>query len=126
MRVTPQRVAILRAVEAAGDHPDAETVYRLVLREYPHISRDTVYRTLAVMEEKGMVRSVATSGRSKRYDPNPDRHHHLVCVRCQKIVDFAAGEFDILPALPAVAKGFKVLRTTVHVEVICKTCLGKG
>lgn len=121
-RVTPQRVAILRAVESSGSHPDADVVYRHVCREYPHISRDTVYRTLSMMEEKGIIGSVFFVGNSKRYDPNTARHHHLVCVRCRKILDFSLKEFDCLdPPAPMVSR-FQVLRTTVQVAGVCEDC----
>jgi Fur family peroxide stress response transcriptional regulator len=124
-RVTPQRVAILRAVESAGSHPDAESVYRRVSREYPHISRDTVYRTLAMMEERRIIGSVLFVGNSKRYDPNIGRHHHLICTKCRKIVDFSAPKFDRLAAPPSAIEGFRVLRTTVVVEAVCSECLKK-
>ncbi len=121
-RVTPQRVAILRAVEATGSHPDADAVYRHVSKEYPHISRDTVYRTLSMMEEKRIIGSVLFVGNAKRYDPVTARHHHLICLRCRKIVDFSARKFDLLKAPPKAIGKFKVKRTTVHVEGICDEC----
>ncbi len=124
-RVTPQRVAILRAVEATGSHPDADAVYRRVSREYPHISRDTVYRTLSMMEEKDIIGSVLFVGNAKRYDPNTVKHHHLICVRCRKIVDFAADTFDRLDPPSSSVERFQVLRTTVHVEGICNKCKGR-
>jgi Fur family peroxide stress response transcriptional regulator len=122
VRVTPQRVAILRAVENSGSHPDADAVYRQVSREHPHISRDTVYRTLSMMEEKTIIGSVLSVGNAKRYDPNTSRHHHLVCIRCKKILDFSADELDRLdPPAHAVSR-FQVLRTTVQVEGVCEDC----
>ncbi|MGA7105836.1 MAG: Fur family transcriptional regulator [Candidatus Deferrimicrobiaceae bacterium] len=121
-RVTPQRVAILRAVESSGSHPDADAVYRQVSREHPHISRDTVYRTLSMMEEKKIIGSVLFVGNAKRYDPNTARHHHLICLRCRKIVDFAADKFDRLEPSISTLERFKVLRTTVHVEGECDEC----
>ena len=124
-RVTPQRVAILRAVEAARSHPDADAVYGRVSREYPHISRDTVYRTLAMMEEKKIIGSVLFVGNANRYDPNTDMHHHLICIRCRKIVDFAAEKFDGLAPPASSVEKFHVLRTTVHVEGICGECQGR-
>jgi len=121
-RVTPQRVAILRAVGSSGSHPDADAVYRQVSLEHPHISRDTVYRTLSMMEEKRIIGSVLSAGNAKRYDPNTSRHHHLLCVRCKKILDFSAEEFDRLePPAHAVFR-FQVLRTTVQVEGVCEEC----
>jgi len=121
-RVTPQRVAILRAVERSGDHPDADAIYRQVSMEQPHISRDTVYRTLSMMEEKKIIGSVLSVGSSKRYDPNTARHHHLVCIRCRKIIDFSADAFDRLDTPAHTVSGFRVLRTTVQVEGVCEEC----
>jgi len=124
-RVTPQRVAILRALEATGSHPDADAVYRQVAREHPYISRDTVYRTLSMMEEKGIIGTVLFVGNAKRYDPNTAKHHHLICVRCRKIIDFAEGKFDRLEPRSISVGKFHVLRTTVHVEGICDECGGR-
>jgi Fur family peroxide stress response transcriptional regulator len=121
-RVTPQRVAILRAVENSGSHPDADAIYRRVSMEHPHISRDTVYRTLSMMEEKKIIGSVLSVGNAKRYDPNTSRHHHLVCIRCKKIMDFSAKEFDRLDPPAHMVSRFHVLRTTVQVEGVCKDC----
>lgn len=121
-RITPQRVAILLAVENSGGHPDADAVYRQVCREHPHISRDTVYRTLSLMEEKKIIGSVVSVGHSKRYDPITARHHHLVCVRCRKIMDFSSNEFDLLEPPANLVSGFQVLRTNVQVEGLCEDC----
>ncbi|MDH3238890.1 MAG: transcriptional repressor [Deltaproteobacteria bacterium] len=121
-RVTPQRVAILRAVKATGSHPDADAVYRHVSREHPHISRDTVYRTLSMMEEKNIIGSVLFVGNAKRYDPNTARHHHLICLRCRRIFDFSAEKFDLLEPPASTLARFQMFRTTVHVEGICVEC----
>jgi Fur family peroxide stress response transcriptional regulator len=121
-RVTPQRVAILKAVESTGNHPDADTVYRHVSRELPHMSRDTVYRALSMMEEKKIIGSVLSVGNAKRYDPNTAKHHHLICIRCRKIFDFAEERFDLLePPAPMIGR-FQVVRTTVQVEGVCDEC----
>ena len=125
-RVTPQRVAILQAVERTGSHPDADAVYRSVSRKYPHVSRDTVYRTLAMMEEKKIIGSVLFVGNAKRYDPKTARHHHLVCVQCRRIFDFEEKRFDRLAPPPSAVERFKVVRITVHVEGICDACQGRG
>ena len=74
MRVTPQRVAILQAVGNDRTHPDVDAVYRVVSQGYPSISRDTVYRTLSMMEEKKIIGSILFVGNAKRYDPVTSRH----------------------------------------------------
>ena len=121
-KVTPQRVAILRAVGSSRSHPDVDAVYRVVSKEYPNISRDTVYRTLAMMEEKKIIGSILFVGNAKRYDPKTARHHHLVCIRCRSIFDFEEKKFDHLAPPFSSVERFKVVRTTVHVEGICEAC----
>jgi Fur family peroxide stress response transcriptional regulator len=124
-KVTPQRAAILRAVESSRRHPDVDAVYRVVSREYPNISRDTVYRTLAMMEEKRIIGSVLFVGNAKRYDPVTARHHHLVCIRCRGIFDFEGKKYDDLAPPSSLPEGFEVVRITVHVEGICDACQGR-
>lgn len=123
-RITPQRMAILRAVAKCGSHPDADAVYRRVSATHPHISRDTVYRTLAFMEAKGMIGAVLFVGNAKRYDPNTAKHHHLICIRCRNIIDFTSLQFDSLELPPFSRERFQVLRATVNVEGICEKCRG--
>jgi Fur family peroxide stress response transcriptional regulator len=118
-------VAILRAVGSSRSHPDVDAVYRVVSKEYPNVSRDTVYRTLAMMEEKKIIGSVLFVGNAKRYDPVTAQHHHLVCIRCRGIFDFEEKKFDHLALPSSLPEGFKVVRTTVHVEGICHACQGR-
>ncbi len=125
-RVTPQRVAILQAVGSARSHPDVDAIYRAVSRKYPGISRDTVYRTLSMMEEKKIIGSILFVGNAKRYDPVTAQHHHLVCVRCRGIFDFEEKTFDHLAPPASSVERFKVMRTTVHVEGICEACQGRS
>jgi Fur family peroxide stress response transcriptional regulator len=125
-RVTPQRVAILRAVESARSHPDADGIYRVIARKYPNISRDTVYRTLSMMEEKRIIGAILFVGNAKRYDPITALHHHLVCIRCRRIFDFEEKKFNHLVPPASSVGSFKVERTTVHVEGICEACQGRS
>ena len=67
MRVTPQRIVIYREVAKSCEHPDAEAVYEAVKKELPNISFDTVYRTLASLEEMRMIFRVSALARSSRY-----------------------------------------------------------
>jgi len=126
MKVTPQRMAILQAVEGHRSHPDVDEVYRIVSRRYPNISRDTVYRTLSMMEEKRIIGSILFVGNAKRYDPVTALHHHLVCIRCRSISDFEEKKFDHLAPPSSSVEKFKVMRTTVHVEGICEACQGRS
>src|SRR5260370_39971460 len=83
LAVTPQRLAIIRALLSSPEHPRAEKVYALVRRQHPHISLATVHRTLETLCEIGEARKVTPLHDSARYDGNVTPHHHVVCVKCQ-------------------------------------------
>lgn len=73
-----QRVAVARYVLSAGEHPSAERVLSKVRADFPHISRATVYNTLHLFVEKGLLREVRLAGGSLVFDPNLDSHHHFI------------------------------------------------
>jgi Fur family transcriptional regulator, peroxide stress response regulator len=125
LRLTHQRIEIFREVAASLDHPDAETVFRAVVRRMPTSSLDTVYRTLSLMGELGLVRTLGPRRDSVRFDANLDRHHHFVCTRCGLTRDFHSAELDAVTA-PDAAKRFGTV-TDTHVEVrgVCEDCTRK-
>src|SRR5262249_61379534 len=84
MAVTPQRLAVMRALLESGDHPRADRIYALVRREHPRISLATVHRTLERLCEVGEARKVTPLHETARYDGNTGPHHHVVCVRCKR------------------------------------------
>ena len=87
LKVTPQRTAILHLLKESSEHPGVEKVYRLILQKYPSISLATIYKTLELFKEKGLIQEVAASARQVGYDGNPNFHPHLVCNSCKKITD---------------------------------------
>ena len=121
-KVTPQRVAILRAVGSSRSHPDVDAVYRIVSKEYPNISRDTVYRTLAMMEEKKIIGSILFVGNAKRYDPKrPGTTTWSASGAGAFSISKRRSSTYLAPPFSSVER-FKVVRTTVHVEGICEAC----
>jgi Fe2+ or Zn2+ uptake regulation protein len=122
-RVTPQRLAIARALRDLDRHVTAEHVFAEVSRRMPGVSLPTVYATLKLLEELGLVRRVAGASGSVRYDPRTDEHHHLVCRRCGAVVDVDAPvDSDALLAA-ARATGFAPDRSQVVVSGLCAACL---
>ena len=87
MAVTPQRLAVLRALLESGDHPRADRIYARVRREHPHISLATVHRTLERLCDVGEASKVTPLHETARYDGNTRPHHHVVCVRCKRVED---------------------------------------
>jgi Fe2+ or Zn2+ uptake regulation protein len=88
-RLTKQRAAVLRALED-GTHLTAETILERVRRHLPSVSLGTVYRTLDILRDIGLVQAFAHAGGAARYEAALDKHHHLLCIHCQAIVNIPA------------------------------------
>jgi Fur family ferric uptake transcriptional regulator len=85
--VTPQRLAVLKAVSTAP-HATADAVARTVKGEIGSISVQAVYDALAALTEKGLLRRIQPAGSSARYEARVgDNHHHLICRDCNRTVD---------------------------------------
>jgi Fur family peroxide stress response transcriptional regulator len=125
LAVTPQRLAIIRALLASDEHPSAEAVYEVVRREHSHISLATVHRTLDTLCEIGEAGKVTPLHDSARYDGNVTRHHHVVCVRCHRIADVEMPEAERLLEGRETIGQFRVLGTAVEILALCKKCQAK-
>ena len=122
LKVTQQRLEIYRQLLKAKDHPAAETLYTRLARRLPTLSLDTVYRTLATFERLGLVHRLETTGSQARYEALTSPHHHFLCDRCGKVIDFSWQDFDTLapPSPPAGAE--RVERTSVVLHGQCADC----
>lgn len=124
MNVTPQRLAIYRAMLEAEDHPTPEALYQQVRVSMPSLSLATIYKVLDALTKLGVVKEVHVSGNSKRYDANLDKHHHLVCTRCEKVHDLYNEQFDTI-APPKRLPGFVAQSVSVQVFGLCAVCARK-
>ncbi len=122
LKVTPQRVAIYKALVDTDEHPSAEALHKKIKKVYPHISLDTVNRTLLTLAEIGAACVVEGSGDAKRFDGNSEKHQHFKCVKCKRIVDFHHKAFDRIKVPAGISKRFTVLRKTVYLEGVCDIC----
>jgi Fur family ferric uptake transcriptional regulator len=110
MRMTDQRRVVARVLAGAHDHPDVEELYRRAQAVDPHISIATVYRTVRLFEEAGIIeRHDFRDGRS-RYEEAPDVHHdHLIDMKSGKVVEFADPEIEALQAEIARRLGYRLI-----------------
>ncbi len=110
MRMTDQRRVVARVLSSAKDHPDVEELYRRAHQVDPHISIATVYRTVRLFEESGIIeRHDFRDGRS-RYEQAPDEHHdHLIDMRTGKVIEFVDPEIEALQNAIARRLGFKLV-----------------
>ena len=85
LRLTRQRLAILRELANRSDHPDVNTLYRALKARMPRLSLFTVYRTMNALEAIGLVRRAADWNGTVRYDARLEPHAHFLCRKCGKI-----------------------------------------
>jgi Fe2+ or Zn2+ uptake regulation protein len=121
-RVTPQRIAIARALRRLDRHASAEDVAHAVAPELPHVSMPAVYATLELLAELGFARRLTVAPGAVLYDPHTDDHHHAVCTRCGRVVDVTA-PLDPGPAFrSARGHGFEPERAELVVSGVCGDC----
>jgi Fur family transcriptional regulator, peroxide stress response regulator len=122
MRLTHQRIEVVREIAAADDHPDVEHIFRDVRTRVPTISLDTVYRTVATLVELGCVTRTTLTPGPARYDANVTNHHHFVCTRCGIAHDIVDPGLEAVRA-PAGTKGLGRVETVeVRLRGVCKEC----
>jgi Fur family ferric uptake transcriptional regulator len=87
-RLTPQRLMIVSAIENSDGHISAEEIYAQVVAKYPYVNISTVYRTLELLKELGLVTEADFGEGRVRYHPaGKGHHHHLVCTQCGTVID---------------------------------------
>jgi len=110
MRMTEQRRVVARVLSDAHDHPDVEELYRRAQLVDPHISIATVYRTVRLFDEAGIIaRHDFRDGRS-RYEEAPDVHHdHLIDMKSGQVIEFVDSEIEALQAAIARRLGYRLI-----------------
>jgi len=122
LRLTPQRIAILKYLDGNTSHPTADNIYRDVKQTYPTLSFATVYNTLQTLREHGEVMEVTIDPIRKHYDPNTSPHHHVICISCNDLWDVFVDYSDVLKLPSNVAKGIKTVGVHVDFYGLCKNC----
>ena len=125
IKLTHQRIEIFREVAQTGDHPDADLVYQRVRDRIPTVSLDTVYRTLWLLNDLGLVKTLGSSRGRTRFDANLNRHHHFVCGQCGFTRDFDSSTLDNIRLPDSVGSLGEIVATHVEVSGICRECLDK-
>jgi len=122
VKLTHQRLEIFREVAKSGDHPDAETIYTGVRKRVPTVSLDTVYRTLWLLFDLGLISTLGAPRERVRFDANIKPHHHFVCVNCGMTHDVYSEEFDQLRIPNSVKALGTVEKAQVEVRGVCLQC----
>ncbi len=126
-RLTPQRVELIRLIAASDGHPSAAQLYEQIKVQFPTMSLATVYKTLDLLKELGEVLEIGLRDDS-HYDGNkPYPHPHLICTKCQKIID---GELNT--AVETIVQevernfGFQIQKHQLDFYGICPDCQTKA
>lgn len=129
-KLTPQRRAIVDTIiEKEGEHLTAEEIYDEVKQNCPEIGLATVYRTIILLEELGVVCKLELNDGCSRYElvrrSEGHRHHHLICNECKSVIEVQEDLLDELEEEVERSHGFKILDHSVKFFGICRNCQNK-
>ncbi len=121
-RRTSQREAIIQAATSTQEHFTAEDLLIMARKIDASVSLATIYRTLPLLIQNGLLRELDLGGQSKRYDPNfieHPMHNHLICLDCHKIIEFEDPNMELLENCISRRLGFTPTTKTVKIEARC-------
>lgn len=121
MRITPQRIVVHRALRELGRHVTADELLEAVTDRLPNVSLPTIYATLELLEQLGMVRRVQRAG-TTLFDPRTEPHHHLVCTSCGSVDDLEGVLDGGALERAASGRGFAPERVEAIVHGRCARC----
>jgi len=114
-----QRIRILEFLMTNFTHPSVEEIYISLVKEIPTLSKTTVYNTMNLFREKGLIKAVIDEGETK-FDGNISEHGHFKCRKCGKIIDFDINSMDLKELT-----GFKIEEKHTYFVGICSGCIEK-
>jgi Fur family ferric uptake transcriptional regulator len=127
-RWTSQRATIVRTALSSHEHFTAEELLALCRQADPQVSRATVYRTLAVLEQSGFVEGLDTGDGGRRFEHvlGHEHHDHMVCLHCARIFEFHDEELERRQEAAAKKIGFRITRHSLRIHGTCRDCQRAG
>ncbi len=127
-KLTPQRRVVMKAfLNHSEDHLSADEVYNLVKQDHPEIGLATIYRTLDLLAEIGILQKLDFGDGRGRYELTGGReehhHHHLICLSCGKVIGVEDDLLESLEALISRKTGFRIIDHDVKFYGHCRDCL---
>lgn len=122
-RLTGQRRALLEIIRAQGAHLDAQELYLLAREQHPRLNISTVYRTLGLLRDLGLVDEVHLGQDHHHYEIKPAAtHHHLICLRCGQIEEFSSRLAEDLVSAVAREHRFAIAAAQIDLTGYCSRC----
>jgi Fur family ferric uptake transcriptional regulator len=126
-RMTPQRMMVVEALHDTDKHVSAEEIYAKVKAKYPYANISTVYRTLELLSELGLVNEISLGDGCVRFHPaEKGHHHHLVCQKCNSIIDLPESALAPLEDILSEKHRFKADLKHTAVFGLCSKCQSKA
>jgi Fur family peroxide stress response transcriptional regulator len=128
LKLTPQRLAIVKELAADPTHPTAQELFERLRPALPTMSFATVYNTLDALAGAGLCAALSLSPGPARFDPNMRAHHHAVCDRCGQVRDVPYHQGDAVDAASAgrPATDFEVRAVELIYRGLCASCARRG
>ena len=122
-RVTDQRRLLLEIIRANGEHLDADQIYELARKQNPRLSLSTVYRTLSLLRDLGLVDEVHLGEDHHHYElKSTAAHHHLICRSCGRVTEFSTFLADELASSVGDQYGYDVQEVRIELAGLCNQC----
>jgi len=121
LRITPQRFAVYANLLSRSDHPTVENIFEDLNQNFPISSQATIYSSLQVLRNVGLVQEVLLEEGISRYDANMKKHHHFHCSSCGAIEDIPLNQFETLN-LNQLRSGLKADSYEITVRGVCDRC----
>ena len=125
-QLTPQRDAVLRAIQGSEQHPTASEVFAAAKKLLPSISFATVYNSLHYLKSASLIREINFGDGASRYDRETERHDHAICSGCGKLVDFDLPQTAALMRAAARKSRFKAESVHLTLVGVCPDCRRDG
>lgn len=129
LRRTGQREDIVKEAFSRDEHFTAEELFDRIRRTNASVSRATVYRTLALLVEAGLLRQIDLGDSQTTFDPNfldKPSHNHLVCIDCGKVLEFEDAHIETLNDCVTRRLGFRPVMQTLKIEATCEQLRNHG
>ncbi|MFQ5596358.1 MAG: Fur family transcriptional regulator [Anaerolineae bacterium] len=123
LRMTPQRLMVMDAVFHHDGHITAEDIHARVQTLYPYVDLSTVYRTLQVLKEQGIVAELQMSGGPTQYEALlDDSHHHAICRRCGAMLELEPETLEPIRQQLLIKHGFSAEFAHMAISGLCEAC----
>ena len=123
IKITPQRLTILKYLDENKNHPTAYQIYSELKRTNPSFSKTTVYNTLEILKSKKLVQALSISETEMRYEFHNKMHHHFLCQQCGELLDI---EVTCQFQNEMLQGEHKIEEVHGYFKGICKSCLSKN